>query len=92
MSKNRDFGNKIDQRKYNSAATIEKKIAAGRAGKGSGATTRKYKSVRDPGLPARIEMVVAMAEANGTLVSGKDMVYYSARLMVNHRVRGSKIG
>jgi len=87
---------KLDQRGYNSEATRKKKEDAGRAGKGPSAVARKRRSLRDPKLQDRIEAVVAAALAaeNVKVIPGNtDVVrHIRGRLMVNNRVRGSRVG
>lgn len=93
------MSDKIDGRKRNSAETMAKKSAAGKLGMGVNAVTPKYKSKRDMGLPARIEMVVAMAkEADAKAergeqesINGQDPIRHN-RARMSFRVKGSKIG
>lgn len=87
---------KLDQRGYNSAETRAKKVRAGRAGKGPSAVVRKRKSLRDPKLQERIDAVVkaALAAENVKAIPGNNDVvrHIRGRLMMNDRVRGSRVG
>ncbi len=87
---------KLDQRGYNSAETRKKKENGGRIGKGTSAVHRKRKSLRDPKLQERIEAVVAAAlaaEKVKVVPGNNDVVrHIRGRLMMNNRVRGSKVG
>jgi len=87
---------KLDQRGYNSEETRKKKEDAGRAGKGPNALRRKRRSLRDPKLQERIDAVVkaALAAENVKVIPGNtDVVrHIRGRLMMNNRVRGSRVG
>lgn len=86
---------KLDQRGYNSAETRAKKAIGGKSGAGPSAF-RARKSMRDSGLQARIDQVVADAlakEAEGKVPFTQDVVrHISSRLIMNGRARGARVG
>jgi len=67
------------------------KSDAGKKGRGVNSFVPKAKSTRDPGLAARIELVVQMAIASESIVSGQDVIRHN-RLRLSFRAKGSKVG